>query len=539
MDTLRQDLLFALRLLGKDRAYALAVILTLALCLGANAAVFAVVQSVLIRPLPYPDADRIVYTYDAFPGAGVERAGASVPNHYDRRAMTDVFESVALYQFGGRWRRRRDDRGGRRSMTVTPSFFRVLRATAARGRLFTEAEGEVGREHVAVLAYALAARQPAGIDHVVGTTLRLNNEIYTVVGVLPQDFTFLDPAEQVWMPAAFKPEDRAEDRRYSQNNDEIARLAPGVTVEQAQARLNAFNATLLERAGSLKQELINVGYFTRVVRLQADIVRNVRPALTLLWGGVLVVLLIAGVNLTNLALVRASGRFKELATRHALGASNGRVARQLATETVLLTVIGGALGIVMGTWCIDSLQAIGLSDVPRAYENQAGRDGHGVYARPGRRPRPRRWHRSAMLLAGANLNAVLREEGRSGTAGRGTRYTRRALVMAQVALAFVLLVGAGLLLASFQRGPGHRPRVQGTGVWTGRVSPLPAQYPNDAALRSYTSRALERIRALPGVEAAGATSFLPFGWDSSSNVIIAEGHVPVPGESIVSRTSCT
>ena len=367
MDTFRHDLRFALRLLAKDRAYALAVILTLALCLGANAAVFAVVQSVLIRPLPYPDADRIVFTYDAFPGAGVERAGASVPNHYDRRAMTDVFESLALYQFGGVRVGEGKTAEGVGSMTVTPSFFRVLRATAARGRLFTEADGEVGREHVAVLAYAFAARQPAGIDHVVGTTLRLNNEVYTVVGVLPQNFTFLNPEEQVWMPAAFKPEDRAEDQRYSQNNDEIGRLASGVTVQQAQARLNTFNATLLDRAGSLKQELINVGYATRIARLQDDIVRNVRPALTLLWCGVLVVLLIAGVNLTNLALVRASGRFKELTTRHALGASNGRVARQLATETVLLTVIGGALGIVMGTWCIDSLQAIGLSDVPRAY----------------------------------------------------------------------------------------------------------------------------------------------------------------------------
>jgi putative ABC transport system permease protein len=138
-------------------------------------------------------------------------------------------------------------------MTVTPSFFRVLRGTAARGRLFTDADGEVGREHVAVLAYAFAARQPAGMDHVVGTTLRLNNEVYTVVGVLPQNFTFLNPEEQVWMPAAFKPEDRAEDQRYSQNNDEIGRLASGVTVQQAQARVNAFNATLLDRAGSLKQ----------------------------------------------------------------------------------------------------------------------------------------------------------------------------------------------------------------------------------------------------------------------------------------------
>jgi putative ABC transport system permease protein len=145
----------------------------------------------------------------------------------------------------------------------------------------------------------------------------------------------------------------------------------------------------------------------------------------------------------------------------------------------------------------------------------------------------------AMLLAGANLNAVLREEGRSGTAGRGTRFTRRALVMAQVALAFVLLAGAGLLLASFQRVLGIDPGFKASGVWTGRVSPLVAQYPDDAALRSYATRALQRIRALPGVEAAGMTSFLPFGWDSSSNVIIAESHVPCLANRSCLRTSCT
>jgi predicted permease len=534
MDTFRQDLLFALRLLRKDRAYALAVVLTLALCLGANAAIFAVVQSVLIRPLPYPDADRLVYEYETFPGAGVERAGASVPNYYDHRKMTDIFDSVALYQNTGYRVGQGTGAEGVAAMRVTPSFFRVLRTKAARGRLFSEDEGEVGRNHVAILTYGFAARQAGGLDHIVGTTVRLDNEVYTVVGVLPDGFLFMDPDRQVFTPLAFTSDDRAEASRWSQNHEEIARLVPGVTPERAQARLDAFNKGVLEATGPLKQALIDAKWGSRVVSLQADVVRNVRGALALLWGGVLFVLLIAGVNLTNLALVRASGRVKELATRHALGAGGRRVARQLVTETLLLTIIGGVFGILLGMWGINSLQAFGLSDVPRAHEIRLDATvvaftfglavllGLVVGAVP------------AFHLAGANLNTALREEGRSGTAGRGARFTRQGLVVAQVALAFVLLAGAGLLLASFQHVLGIDPGFKAAGVWTGRVSPLETQYKDDAALRSYTARALEKIRALPGVEAAGVSSFLPFGWDGSSSVIIPEGHVPAPGESVVS-----
>jgi predicted permease len=534
MDTLRQDLLFAMRLLRKDRAYACAVVLTLALCLGANAAVFAVVQSVLLRPLPYPESDRLVVVYESFPGAGVERAGMSIPNHFDHEAMKDVFDSTALYQFDGVGVGEGPQAEGVPSMTVTPSFFRVLRATAVRGRVFTEADGEPGHEHVLVLGYGLAARQPAGVDHIVGTTLRVNHEVYTVVGVMPEGFSFLEPNRQLWRPTAFKPEDRSEDQRWSQNHEEIARLAPGVTVEQAHARLTAYNAAIVERTGPLKQELINVRYTEKITPLQADVVRDVRPALVLLWGGVLFVLLIAGVNLTNLALVRASGRAKELATRHALGAGSARVVRQLVTETLLLTLIGGALGILLGMWSIRGLPSLDLFDLPRAHEIRldvtivaftlglAVALGLIVGSVP------------TVLLAGSRLNSALRDEGRGGTASRGARYTRRALVAAQVALAFILLAGAGLLLASFQHVLRIDPGFNATGVWTGRLSPLKTQYPDDAKVRSYANRVVEGVRALPGVQAAGMTTFLPFGWDSSSSVIIAEGHVPVPGESVVS-----
>lgn len=533
MHIFRRDLVFAWRMLRKDRAYAAAVILTLAICLGANTAIFTVVRSVLLRPLPYPEPERLISSYDSFPGAGVERAGTSVPNYFDRRAITDIFEEVALYQWAGLRAGDGAAAEGVSAMRVTPSFFSVLDTNAANGRLFREEEGTPGKDKVAIVSHAYASRQ-GGPAAIVGRQIRLNDVLYEVVGVLPEEFHFLSPEVRVYVPIAFAPEDRGEDRRHSQNHEQIARLVRGVTLEQARARVEALNAQIIERAGPLKAALINAGYTTRMARLQDDLVRDVRAALTLLWGGVLFVVLIAAVNIANLSLVRASGRMKELATRSAIGAGRGRIMRQLVTEATLLTAVGGALGLLVGFWSLDALEWIGLTDLPRAHEVRLDASVFGFTLSlalvlgfvVGVTP--------AMQLARASLSDMLREEGRSGTAGRGARHVRRGLVVAQVALAFVLLVSAGLLLASFQRLLGVNPGFDAAHVLTGRVSPLETRYPDDASLRSYTSRALERLRALPGVEAAGATSFLPFSWDGNSSVVIPEGHSMQPGESVVS-----
>ena len=534
MERLAQDLRFALRLFRKDRAFALTTILTLALCIGANTAIFTVVRSVLLRPLPYPESDRLVFLYESFPGAGVERAGTSVPNYFDRLTLTDVFESQALYQSGGFRVGQGAAAEGVASMNVTPSFFTVLKVQAARGRLFTEDEGTPGRNRVAVLSWAFARRQPGGVDGIVGRELLLNDDRYTVVGVMPETFTFLNPENRLWVPLAFTEAERADDRRYSQNHDEIARLAPGATLAQARPRIEAQTARNIEQAGPLKSALVNAGYRTEIGSFTADLVRNVRSALQMLWGGVACLLLIAAVNIANLSLARATGRMKEVATRHALGAARARVVRQLVTETTLLTFVGGALGLVLGFWSLGALTTLGLADIPRAHEIRmdalvivfilgvAAALGVVVGAVP------------AMHIAGVNLSVVLREDSRTGTAGRGARAVRGVLVVAQVALAFVLLIGAGLLLASFRQLLAVDPGFTAEHVLTGRVSPLATRYPDDNALRSYTARALDRIRSLPGVEAAGATSFLPFGWDNSSSVIIPEGYVMSPGESVVS-----
>ena len=534
MDVFRQDLVFAWRTLRKDAAFATAVILTLAVCLGANTAIFTLVRSVLLRPLPYAEPSRLIASYDAFPGAGVERAGTSVPNYFDRRAMKDVFQEVALYQFSGYRVGQGATAEGVAAINVTPSFFQVLGIQAATGRVFREEEGVSGRNRVVILSHAFAAKQPGGAAGIVGQQLRLNDELFEVVGVMPEGFAFLNPDVRLFVSIGFRDEDRAEERRHSQNHDLIARLVPGVTLQQAQLRIDALNAQIIERAGPVKPLLINAGYVTRMFDLQADVVRNVRGALVLLFGGVLFVVLIAAVNIANLSLVRTSARMKELATRSAIGAGRGRIIRQLVTEATLLTLIGGTLGLFVGVWSLGTLKWIGLSDLPRAHEISIDSTVFGLTFglalllgfTVGVAP--------AIHLGRASLSDMLREESRSGTSGRGTRHMRRGLVVSQVALAFVLLVGAGLLLASFQRLLRVDPGFTASGVITGRLSLVATRYREDPTQRAYVSRALEQIRALPGVEAAGATSYLPFSTDGSSNVIVPEGRAMAPGESVVS-----
>ena len=534
MDSLRQDLLYALRILRKERAYSAAVVLTLAVCLGANTAIFTVVRSVLLRPLPYPQPERLISSFDSYPGAGVERAGTSVPNYADRRGMTDVFSAAGLYQWNGY----EVGEGARAenvsAMNVTPSFFDVLGATAARGRLFTEAEGTPGKNRVVLLSYTFADRQPGGVNGIVGTQLRLNNIVHDVVGVLPERFFFLSPEVRVFVPLAFEPKDFGDDQRHSQNHELLLRLAPGVTLERAQSRVDAQNAAVTERAGPLKDIIVRAGYNTKLQRLDIDLVRNVRAALQMLWGGVVFVMLIAAVNITNLALVRTSGRIKELATRNAIGAGSSRLARQLITEATILTMAGALLGVLLGYLGLDALEWIGFTDLPRANEIHVDGVVFAVTLVPalllgivvGGGP--------VLQLARVNLSGVLGQEGRSGTASRTAGYVRRSLVVAQVALAFVLVVGAGLLLASFQRLLAIDPGFVAEHLLTGRLNPVQSRYPDDAALRSYATRVLARVRALPGVEAAGLSSHLPFSSEGSSSVIIPEGYVMKPGDSVVS-----
>ncbi len=535
MERLVQDIRFAARVLWKDKGFALTAILTLGICIGANAGIFAVVNAVLLQPLPVPDAGQLVHMYNSYPGAGVsDRGSTGVPDYYDRLRETDVFQEQALYNTRGVTLGQEGNPQRITAMASTPSLLRLLQAHPLRGRLFTDEDGEEGRTHKAVLTYATWQRLFGGRDDAIGKDVRINGEPYAVVGVLPRGFSFLDPDIELWLPVAFTAEEKSDDSRHSNNWSYIGRLKPGASVEQARQEIDALNARNLDRFPAFKQILINAGFHTVVVPLQSYLVRDIRSTLMLLWGGVAFVLLIGAVNITNLMLVRSTARTRELATRHALGAGLGRIGRQLLTETVLLTLVGAVLGLALGAVGLRALVAFGVDQTPQGTAIAMDATVVGFTA-------------ALALIVGVliglvpilnlrnlNLGQAFREEGRSGTSSRKARATRRVLVTAQIAFAFMLLIGAGLMLASFRQILAVRPGFDTAQVLTGLVSPPAARYADDASLVSFDNRFLERVRALPGVRAAGLTSNLPLSGNYSDSVILAEGYVMKPGESLIS-----
>ena len=539
MERLLQDARYAIRVLLKDRAFTITALLTLALCIGANAAIFAVVNSVVLRPLPFPGPDRLVYIFNSYPKAGVARASTGVPDYYDRLRETDVFEELALYQERGVTVGSEGNVERLSGMAVRPSLFRMLRATPARGRAFTEEEAEPGADRKVILSQALWERLFGGRDSAIGQDLRINGTPYQIVGVMPDDFSFMSSDVELWIPLAFTAEQRSDDARHNNSWTMVGRLKPGASVEQAQQQIDALNVRNLDRFPDLKEILLNAGFHTVVRSLQEDVVAPVRSTLYLLWGGVLFVLAIGAVNITNLVLIRSTARMRELATRHALGAGFARITRQLLTETVVLTLIGGALGAAIGYWGLTVLTGVGLDALPRSAEIRMDRTvlgftmalALGVGLLVGLVP--------ILNLRHLNLSQAFREEGRSGTSSRSARAVRRLLVASQVAFAFMLLIGAGLLLASFERVLAIQPGFEPQALLTARVSPPSVRYPEQPQVRAFADRFLQAVRALPGVEAAGVTSNLPFGGDFSDSVIMAEGYQMTPGESIISPYQVT
>jgi len=532
MSDLLRDIRFAARQLRKDRGFAATAILTLALCIGANTAIFSVVNAVVLQPLPFDQAGRLVRMFNSYPNAGAVRGSNGAPDYYDRRGLTQVFEEVATFQGGGASVEIDGVPQQVNTWSVTPSFFSVLRVDAAFGRTFTEPEGEVGNEHVVILSHAFW-QQLFGDDRtVIGETLRLNGEPYTIVGVMGQGFLFFDPSVRMWRPQTFTEEQRQEYHSNSWNM--IARLQPGVSLEQAQQRIDALNEANLDKLPGLRQAVIDAGFHTPVMFLQQDMVRNVRAMLFLLWGGVAFVLLIGCVNLANLIMVRSSARVKELATRLALGAGRWQLTRQALAESLLTVLLGGALGLLFGWAGLRGLEVLGVDELPRGTE--VALDATAVAWTAGL---------AAVIgvvlgvipMAGAfrtRLTAAFRDDDRATTAGRRARLLRDGLVVLQTAFALILLVGAGLLLASFRQvlavDPGFRPQ----GVLTAIAAPPSARYADQAALLGFADELLGKMRALPQVSEAALTSSIPFAGNFSDSVILAEGYVPAPGESLVS-----
>ena len=538
MDSLVHDLKVGLRLLWKDRSFTATVAVTLALCIGANVALFSVVSNVLLRPLPMPESGRIAIIGNSYPKAGAANLRAvAVPDYFDRLRETTAFEEQALYNNASV----NVDQNGTatrvRAMNVTPSFFRVLGVQPHLGRTFTDAEGEQGNQLKIVLSYGLWQSAFGGDASIVGRDVRLDGNTYAVVGVMPQDFIYQRPDVMLWRSLAFTPVQKSDQMRHSNNFQQIARLKPGATFEQAQLEIDRLNAANLDRFPQFKQIVIDAGFNTLVSPLQDDMVRDVRTTLYLMWGGALFVLLIGCVNVANLVLVRSRARLKELATRLALGAPRGRIARQLITESLMLALASSAVGLAVGWGALRLLGALNIQELPRGSEIRLDWATTAVTFAAGALIGLVLGLIPALAAVPSTVTTMLREEGRSGTSGRGTRLLRRGLVVAQVAFAFVLLAGAGLLFSSFQRVLAVDPGFKPDHVLTGSIVLPRARFRENSAMSNFLTESLQRIRALPGVEAAGTTGMLPLSGSGSNSIIFAEGYQMKPGEAPIAPTN--
>ena len=532
IESVIQDIKLGVRYLLRDKGFAVPVVLTLAICMAAYTVTFAIVHSVLLRPLPMPHANAIVRMANLYPKAGVtDQDVSSVPDYYDRlRALSGLGEQ-AMFDRADMTLQIQGKAEQVPGMEVTPSFFKLIGIAPARGRAFMAEEGEVGHDHVVILSDALWQQLYGGDPSAIGRGLRLFGIPFTIVGVMPRNFVFLYPEVRLWVPLTFVAE--AKTRYHANCCVNIGRLKPGVTIAQVQAQVNSLNASNVDRLPQLRSFIINSGFYTKVEPLQRMLVKDVRGALLLLWGGAGLVLLIGGLNIANLALARWNARSKEVATRLALGAGRARLSRQLIVENVLVAGAGGIGGILLATPLLRAAVALGIDRFPRAQEVRL--DGIVILVALGL---------AAILgvLAGVvpiagtfrlNLNGMLREGGRTGTSGARARRLRQVLAEAEVALAFVLLVGAGLLLASFRHLLAVDPGFTSHGVVTASTDAPQSRYRTEADLRNLMNRSLDSLRRLPGVSAAGATTTIPFG-NSEDSVIMAEGYTMKPGESAIS-----
>jgi predicted permease len=533
LESVWRDIQLAVRLLAKERTFTLTVSATLAVCLGANAALFAIVDHVLLRPLPIPAADRIVITGNRYPRAGVDSGyGTSAADYVDRVRETDVFEEQALFKMANR----AVDESGVPTrvpvMSVTPSFFRLAQVAPSLGRVFADDETEPGRDAKVLLSFALWQRQFAADPGAVGRDLRIDGRPHTIVGVMPKAFALVASDALLWTPLTLTAAERT--THYNESWGYVARLKAGSSIERAQAEIDAINRANLDRFPRLRRVISDTGFHTVVDGLQDSLVKDIRPALHLMWGGALFVLLIGCLNVASLVLARARARTKELATRLALGAGPGRIARQLVTESLVLAAGSAAAGLAAGWIGLRALGRLNLQDLPRGADVQfdastvaftvaaSGIIGLVLGVLP------------ALAAVPTAPTAFLNDEQRSTTIGSGARRLRRGLVVAQVAFAFVLLIGAGLLFASFRRVLAIDPGFRSEHVLTASVYLPESRYREEPAARRFSEDVLARIRALPWVDVAGATDTIPFGSNHTNSLILAEGYQMSAGESFIS-----
>ena len=523
------DLRFALRQLRKAPAFTAIALATVAICLGANLAIFAVIDAILLRPLPFPQSDRLVSIYNTYPKAGVENDGSSVTNYFERRGHIPAFSSLSIFRDGNEVV---GDTGAAEQtelMRISPDFFTTLGVNLAMGRSFTEAEAEVAENNgVAIVTDAYWRQRLNSDPNVLGRDIRVNTMPRKIVGVLPPDFRFLSSEARIFLPIRSRAEDRAPQQRHSGGGGThmIARLKPSATIAEAQAQIDAHN-TAVEKDDPEAKAMAEAGFRSLVRPLHADYVRSIRPTLVLLQVGVFFLLLIGAVNLVNLLLIRASGRAKEMAIRQSMGASRRHIVRQVLVETVLLTCGGGLLGLAVGAWGVRLLQVLGADRLPLG----ARLEFDGWLAAIGLTGAIVLGVLIALPLAGFNLSSslanALQAESRTGTISPAAQRLRHGFIVVQIALAFVLLAGAALLGLSLKKvmavSPGFRPDHVLTGEFT-----VPFVYD----VRPILDRLLEKISQQPGVAATGAITNVPLSGESGKSAVTPKGYVPPAGESL-------
>src|SRR3984893_8490794 len=488
MDTFLLDLKYGMRSLWRDKGFALTALLTFSVCIAANTALFAIVNSVILRPLPVSDANSILITSNEYPKAGVTGTNnSSSGDYFDRLREMTVFESQAVF-------RQRDQTVELigfpqqiRGMLVTPSWFELLRVSPSLGRAFMREEGEIGADQEVILSHGLWRQLYAGDKSAIGRELRISGRPFKIVGVMPPGFTFIDPDVRLWMPMAFTAEQKTV--HHSNNWYNIGSLKPGATLQQAQAQVNVLNSENLERFPEIKEILINAGFNTKVTPLQDMLTGGIKRTLYLLWGGALLVLLIGGVNIANLALTRLSLRRKEMATRIALGAGRMQLMRQLILENVGLALVGGVSGIALGAGLLKTLGAAGLEHLPRAQEVHL--DARVIVVSLGLSIAAGLFVGLFPLVSASKIgiNDALHEDSRTGTTGKKTRSVRQLLAAAQIGFAFALLMGAALFLASFRRLLQVDPVFRPDGVVTASVALPRSKYAKPEDWRMFMNRA--------------------------------------------------
>ena len=520
MADLWQDLRYSVRMLVKNPGFTAVAVIALALGIGANTAIFSVVNTVLLRPLPYRDPEQLMMVFEDSRAHGYPRDNPTIANFLDWRNQNTVFESMAAIAGTSLNLTGAGDPERLVGYRVSASFFPMLGVNPELGRWFTPEEDQDGAARVAIIGHRLWQRRFGADPNIVGKALTLSGGSVTVVGVMPAGFGFYSPEDELWVPMAFSREEQA--NRSMHFMDVVARLRPGVTQAQAQAEMSTIAARLQQQ---YPEANTNVG--SEVVPVHEHMVGNVRRPLLIFLGAVGLVLLIACVNVANLLLARAAVRQKEIALRVALGASRWRLVRQFLTESILLGIIGGLFGLALAVYGLKLLTTIIPPNIPQIKN---------VSIDP--------WVLSFTILislltglifglapatqwSGLRPNDTLKEGGHNPVAGRGNRI-RGGLIVAEVAISLVLLIGAGLLINSFLRLRNVDPGFRSENLLTMRVS-LPATKYADAQQRAaFYTELNRRLENVPGVKSSAVTTNLPLYPQSSSDGIVIEGRPKPP-----------